>query len=331
MAVVWCLRRRPSWSTPAPLYGRGDYGLRCRAKKSAKEVAVSEKVVVTCALTGVLTNPAQHPVPVTPAEMAAEAKRAFDAGATVMHCHFRDQRPGMGYLPTWDPDVVADIVHAIREACPGVIINLSTGVVGDDISGPVACLDRVKPEMAALNAGSLNYLKLRSNGQWAWPPMLFDNPVKKIERFLAAMDRNRVVPECECFDTGIVRSVQMFHEKGLLGDTAHVSLVMGVASGMPAKASWLPLLLEELPRKAEWQAIVIGREEVWDVHRRTAELGGHMRTGVEDTFYLPDGSKTSGNGPLIEALVKIAREAGREPATPHEARALIGVLPELYA
>ena len=113
----------------------------------------------------------------------------------------------------------------------------------------------------------------------------------------------------------------MFKKAGLLKDPVHVSLVMGVASGMPAKASWLPLLLEEIPENSKWQAIVIGRQEVWDVHRRTAELGGHLRTGVEDTFYLPNGERTRGNGELIENLVRIARECGREIASPEEARA----------
>ena len=285
----------------------------------------TNKAVVTCALTGVLTNPAQHPVPVTPAEMAAEARRAFEAGATVMHCHFRDQRPGLGYLPTWDPEIVAEICDAIRAACPGVVLNLSTGVVGPDISGPAACLVRVKPEMAALNSGSLNYLKLKTNGDWAWPPMLFDNPVDKVQAFLDVMNPLGVVPECECFDTGILRSVGLFEGNGMLHSPVHVSLVMGVASGMPAKASWLPLLVEEMKPGTAWQTILIGREEVWAVHRRAAELGGQLRTGVEDTFYLPDGSKTTGNGPLIEALVKVARECGREPATPTEARAILGV------
>ncbi len=179
--------------------------------------------------------------------------------------------------------------------------------------------------MAALNAGSLNYLKLRSNGQWAWPPMLFDNPVPKIERFVAAMDEHGVVPECECFDTGIVRSVAMFQAAGMLKAPVHVSLVMGVASGMPAKPAWLPLLVDEMGPGTAWQTIAIGREEVWAVHRRTAELGGHLRTGVEDTFYLPDGSKTAGNGPLIEAIVKTAREAGRTVASPERARAILGI------
>ena len=281
------------------------------------------KVVVTCSLTGVLTNPAQHPVPVTPAEMAASAKEAFDAGASIMHVHFRRQEPGMGFLPTWEPEVAAAIVEAIREACPGVIINNTTGVVGADIAGPLACLDATRPEMAAMNAGTLNYLKLKSDGKWAWPPMLFDNPIAKIEAFLAHMYANGIVPECECFDTGIVRSVGLLQRAGLLRAPAHVSFVMGVESGMPAKAEWLPLLLAELEPGTQWQTIGIGREEVWKLHRATAELGGNLRTGVEDTFYLPDGSKTTGNGALIEAMVKMAREVGREPASPAEVRAAL--------
>ena len=282
-----------------------------------------DKAIVSCALTGVLTNPARHPVPVTAEEMAAEARRAFEAGATVMHCHFRNQTEGLGHLPTWEPDVVDSIAAAIREACPGVILNFSTGVIGPDISGPVACLERSRPEMAAMNSGSLNYLKARSNGQWAWPPMLFDNPLDKIERYLQKMDEFGIVPECECFDTGIVRSIEMFQKVGLLSAPLHVSLVMGVASGMPAKSSWLPLLIEELPPAAHWQTIVIGREEVWSVHPTSAELGGHLRTGLEDTFYLPDGSKASSNGELIAELVRVAREAGRTIATPEEARAFV--------
>jgi uncharacterized protein (DUF849 family) len=184
---------------------------------------------------------------------------------------------------------------------------------------------RVKPEVAAMNAGSLNYLRARSDGRWAWPPMLFDNPVEKVEKFLAAMYAGGVVPECECFDTGIVRSIGMFKEVGLLRDPLHVSFVMGVASGMPAKPSWLPLLVDELPSGAHFQTIAIGREDVWDLHRATVEHGGHVRTGLEDTFYLPDGSRAGSSGQLIEQLVKVVREGGREPATAAQTRALFGL------
>ena len=288
---------------------------------------LDQPVVITCALTGVLTDPTQHRVPVTAAEMAAAAAEARDAGATIVHCHYRQQSPGMGRFPTWDPDVVAEIDAAIRARVPDMIINMSTGVVGPDVSAPLACLSRIRPEMAALNAGSLNYLRARSSGQWAWPPMLFDNPVDKVEKFIAAMRATGTVPECECFDTGIVRSIGLFQQVGLLTGPIHVSLVMGVASGMPCKPEWLPLIVAELPQGAHFQTIGIGQREVWPLHRRAAELGGHLRTGIEDTFYLPDGTKTDSNGRLVEALVKVAREVGRDIATAAQAREIVGVLP----
>ncbi|MFC1823595.1 3-keto-5-aminohexanoate cleavage protein [Thermodesulfobacteriota bacterium] len=286
---------------------------------------MSTKTVVTCALTGVLTDPTVHHVPVTPEEMAEQAEQAFNAGATIVHCHFRDQRKGMGHLPTWDLDSVGKIIRAIRERVPEIIINMSTGVPGDDISGPAACMEKLKPEMAACNAGSLNYLKLKSNGEWAWPPGLFDNPVEKVKRFLDVMKANNVVPEFECFDTGIVRSVALYKRNRMFEGDPHISLVMGVASGMPAKPEWLPLLIDEMLDGTHYQVITIGREEVWSVHRRCVELGGNVRTGLEDTFYLPNGEKATSNGQLVDALVKIVREVGKEPASPAEARAYLGI------
>jgi len=287
----------------------------------------NRKAVLTCALTGVLTDPAQHGVPVTPEQMALEARRARDAGASIVHVHVRNQEPGLGRLPSWDAEDARRVCDAIRAECPELLINLSTGVVGPDISGPAACLEAVKPELAALNAGSLNYLKLRSNDEWAWPPMLFDNPVEKIEAFAKVMQANGIVPECECFDTGILRSVALFARRAMVPTPPHVSLVMGVESGMPNKASWLPLLLEEMLPGTHWQVIGIGRQEVWALHQRCAELGGDLRTGLEDTFYLPDGSKASSNGPLIDALAKVAATAGRAVASPDEARAILGLRP----
>jgi len=282
----------------------------------------SEKAVLTCALTGVLTDPARYPVPVTPAEMAAEAKAAWDEGATVVHVHFRMQAEGTGRFPSWEPDVAAEVTDAIRAACPGVLINMTTGVLGSDISGPVACMERIEPEIAACNAGSLNYLKVRSDGSWAWPPMVFDNPVDKVAAMLMAMAKVGARPEFECFDTGIVRSVAMFRQVGMT-EHADYNFVMGVASGMPADPRLLPLLVEWAEEGAPWQVTAIGRQEVWPLHRRAAELGGHLRTGLEDTFYLPDGGKARGNGELVAALAAVAREAGREVASADEARSLM--------
>ncbi len=217
-----------------------------------------QKAVLTCALTGVLTNPKQHPVPVTPQQMAAEARDAYNAGASIMHVHLRQQEEGAGHMPSWDPEVAAEVCDAIRGACPGVVINLTTGVVGKDISGPVACIRRVKPEIAACNAGSLNF-------------------------------------------------------------------VMGVASGMPVDADLLALLLRWITPGALWQTTLIGRAEIWPVHQATADLGGMLRSGLEDTFYLPNGERAKGNGQLIQELAQCARRAGREIASPAETRAIMGL------
>ena len=286
---------------------------------------MGDKAILTCALTGVLTDPKQHPVPVTPQQMAAEARDAFNAGASVMHVHLRMQEEGRGHLPSWDPEVAARIVGAIRDACPGVIVNLTTGVVGKDIAGPAACLRRVRPEIAACNAGTLNYLKLREDGRWAWPPMVFDNPVEKVQAMLEVMAETGTHPEFECFDVGIVRSVAMYLKAGMFSGVPELNFVMGVASGMPCDADLLALLPRYLPPGAVWQATLIGRGEIWPVHQRVAEMGGMLRTGLEDTFYLPGGARASGNGDLLQALAQCARRAGREVATPAEARERLGL------
>ena len=282
-----------------------------------------DKAVITCALTGVLTDPKRFPVPVTPEQMAREARAAFDQGAAVMHVHFRQQTPGKGHLPSWEPAVAVEIMDAIRQACPGVILNQSTGTRGPDIGGALSCLRAVRPEIAACNAGSLNYLKINSDGSWAWPPGIFDNAPDKVKSFLDTMAETGTQPEFECFDTGIVRSVAMYVKNGMYRGLPKYNFVMGVASGQPADPELLPILLRLIAKDAPWQVTAIGRSEVWPLHTRAAELGGHLRSGLEDTFYRPDGRPATGNGPLIEALAAIARQTGRAVASPAEARAIM--------
>ena len=285
-----------------------------------------DKAILTCALNGVLTDPKRHSVPVTPEELGISARQAFDEGASVFHIHFRNQREGMGHMPTWDPAVAKECVDAIRQACPGALINQSTGVVGPDVSGPIACMAAVKPELAACNAGSLNYLKTRRDGSWAWPPMLFDNPVAKIQKMLDAMALTDTIPEFECFDLGILRSVGLYLHNGM-AKKAQVNFVMGVASGMPLDVELMELLLKYKPEGSPWQATLIGRQQIWPLHRRAAELGGMLRTGLEDTFYGEDGEKVSTNAALIRQLAVCARDAGREVASPAEARVMMGITP----
>ena len=141
---------------------------------------------------------------------------------------------------------------------------------------------------------------------------------------LAVMKETGTNPEFECFDVGIVRSVGMYHKNGMTNHLEY-NFVMGVASGMPVDADLLKLLVKYREPGAIWQTTLIGRQEIWPLHQATADLGGMLRTGVEDTFYLPNGERTTGNGQLIEALAQCARNAGREIASPAEARAILGL------
>jgi 3-keto-5-aminohexanoate cleavage enzyme len=191
-----------------------------------------------------------------------------------------------------------DIADAIREARPGIIVNFTTGTIGNKgafgggdlgpTGGPIACMEAGMPEIAALNSGSLNYLKSTSKNTWAWEPLMFENPVSKIQTMIEAMDRLNIKAECECFDTGIVRSIKMFEQVNMLKQPINVSLVMGVASGMPCKPEWVPLLKEELNEETQWQVIAIGRDDsTWPTLRKAAELGGHVRTGNVVVDLLP--------------------------------------------
>ena len=285
---------------------------------------MSDKAVITCALNGVLTDPKQHNVPVTPEQMAREAKAAFNAGASIMHIHLRQQEPNKGHLPSWEISVSKEIQQAVREACPGVIINHTTGTSGPNYHGALDCVRETKPEIAACNAGSLNYLKVKSDNTWAWPPMMFDNAVEKVQDYLDAMKDSGTIPEFECFDVGIVRCVGMYRQTGMYAGPLEYNFVMGVASGMPADPDLLPILLKLKLPDARWQVTAIGRAEIWPLHQRCADLGGHLRTGLEDTFYLADGRKVTSNGQLIAAIAACARNAGREIASPAEARQIFG-------
>ena len=155
--------------------------------------------------------------------------------------------------------------------------------------------------------------------------MLFDNPVEKVQAFLEVMSETGALPEFECFDVGIVRSVEMYARTGLYTGHLDYNFVMGVESGMPADPDLLPILARLAVPGATWQVTAIGRANVWPLHQRAAELGGNLRTGLEDTFYLPDGSKATGNGALIDAIVSVARSAGRGIASPAEARTLLAL------
>ncbi len=280
-------------------------------------MSLEDKVVITAALTGVLANRDQCPwIPYTPQEIADEALRAYNAGASVVHIHGReyDGRPSLRV------EIFREIQEEVRKRCP-IIINFSTGAIGVPKEMRIAHVKELKPEIAALNMGTMNYAKYSPKRKSFVFSHVFQNPFDEIIFFLKTMNECNVKPECECFDLGHVESIFPLMDMGLLKNF-QVSLIMGVVGGMAATARNLAYVSSLIPPGVAWQVIGIS-EEQWLLAATALTLGGNIRVGLEDNFYLSPGVMAQGNGPLVEKAVRMARDIGREPATVAEAKIIL--------
>jgi uncharacterized protein (DUF849 family) len=279
-----------------------------------------DKAVVTCAVTGVLANRQQSPgIPYTPEEIGDECKRAYDAGAAVVHIHARNDDGS----PTFEPAVFARIKEEVRRRCP-IILNFSTGTILEDVDQQEAYIREVRPEIAALNMGTMNYAKYSRRRQSFVFDMVFPNTYGKIQKLLAAMNDAGVKPELECFDTGQTHGAWPLIDMGLLREPFQYSFIMNVLGGIPAEVESLQLQTKLMHPGQQWEVIGISHCH-WKMLASALVLGGNIRTGLEDHLYLPDGSKAQSNGELVEAAVQLTRLTGREPATVEEARAQLGL------
>jgi 3-keto-5-aminohexanoate cleavage enzyme len=280
----------------------------------------SDKVIVTAALTGVLANRDQCPaIPYTPIEIAEDALRAYNAGASCVHIHARhdDGRP------SWEVETFKAIQEEVRKRCP-IILNFSTGIIGDDISKQEAIIRETRPEIAALNMGTMNYAKYSAKRKDFVFDMVFDNTFGKIKQFLKAMNESGVKPELECFDAGHTNSIWPLYDMGLLKKPTQFSFIMGVLGGLPTTIEALQLQKSTIPHESTWELIGIGKEQ-WRLVASALVLGGNIRVGLEDNFYLPNGEMAQSNGALVEKAVELTRLVGREPATVEEARKLLSL------
>lgn len=281
---------------------------------------IDDKVIVTCALTGVLANRQQCPhIPYTPKEIAEEAKRAYDAGATVVHIHGREDDGA----PSWRLEVFQEIAAEVRARCP-IILNFSTGSIDDDTSMQEAIIREVRPEIAALNMGTMNYAKYSEKRKDFVFDMVFPNTFTKIKNLLRAMNDAGVKPELECFDAGHTGSIWPLYDMGLLKRPTQFSFIMNVLGGIPPTVEAIQLQKNQIPDDSTWEVIGIGRPQ-WRLLAASLVLGGNIRVGLEDNFYLPDGTMAEGNGPLVEKAVELTRTVGREVANIEEARALLSL------
>jgi uncharacterized protein (DUF849 family) len=293
-------------------------------------LSLEDPAVITCAISGAIANRDQCPaIPYTPQEYGAEARRIVDEGGVMIHIHAR--RPDG--TPSYEVEDFRAITDAIREQAGDVIINYSTGAIGVSMEQRLAYLRELRPDVAALNMGSMNYAKYsRSRRQFVFNTV-FANPFDEIIEFLTAMNELGIKPEHECFDLGHIGGLEPLVDMGVLHTPLHVDCVMGVVGGAPPTARNLAAMVDNIQATPSgphhWAVIGISRLQ-WTLISAALALGGSIRVGLEDNFYLPDGTMARSNGDLVAKAREMVVNAGRRPATVAEARELLG-LPERTA
>ncbi len=285
-------------------------------------MSLNDPAIITCSISGALANREQCPaIPYTPEEYAAEARRIVDEGGVHIHIHAR--KPDG--TPSYEIEDFQNIKDAIvAEVGDAVIINFSTGTIGVSVEKRVAYLREVRPEVGALNMGSMNYAKYSSRRKDFVFKTVFENSFDEIIELLNAMNELGIRPEHECFDVGHVGSLAPLVDMGVLHEPLHVDLVMGVTGGIPPTARNLAMMADNVPAGAHWGVIGISRAQ-WMLVAAALTLGGSIRVGLEDNLYLPDGTMATSNGELIAKARQLTEDIGRRPATVQEARSMLGV------
>ncbi len=294
------------------------------------------KVIITAAITGAIHTPSMSPyLPVTPEEIAEEAIRVHEAGGAVAHIHVRD--PKTGY-PTADQDAYREIGIRVRKKCDLILSFTTGGRLGEPVEKRVKVVSSLKPELASLNAGSLNFALFHIVGKirrWKYPwekeylesteDGIFPNTFRTMRQYLAAVYENKTRPEFEIYDAGMINNVAFLIERGYVKRPVYLQFVMGILGGIPATPQNLIFLVESA-RKAigdfEFSVCAAGKMQ-FPLCTQSLILGGHARVGLEDNLYLEKGVIAKSNAQQVSKIIRIARELGLEPATPNEARKIL--------
>jgi uncharacterized protein (DUF849 family) len=284
-----------------------------------------DPVVLTCAISGAVANRDQCPaIPYTPEEYAAEARRIVEEGGAMIHIHART-RDG---VPSYEVEDFRAITEAIRAEVDDVIVNYSTGAIGVPVEKRLEYLRALRPDVAALNMGSMNYAKYSRRRKGFVFQAVFENSFQTIIAFLEAMNELGIRPEHECFDAGHLANLDPLIDMGLLSEPLQIQCVMGVDGGIRPGARNLALMADQVPGgpggASNWGVIGISRDQ-WMLVAAALTLGGNVRVGLEDNFYLPGGEMARSNGELVAKARQMTEDVGRRVATVAEARELLGV------
>jgi len=272
-------------------------------------------IVIAVAITGSVPRKRDNPaVPITPAEQVESTHEAFEAGASLVHIHVRNDDE----TSSSSPERFALVQEGVHKHCPGMIIQFSTGGRGRDPSARGSALN-LKPDMASLSTGSVNF-----------PSIVYENSTALVEDLATNMKKNGIRPEIEVFDLSHIHGARRLIDKGLMGDRPHVQFVMGVKNAMPAQEHLLDILLAETRRvipKATWTAAGIGRHQSEVMRWVLRRQGDAVRTGLEDNIRIARDQLAKSNAELVRIAAALCTEHGTRPAHSSEARVILGLRP----
>ena len=275
---------------------------------------MADPCIITVAITGSVPRKRDNPaVPISIAEQVESTQEAFEAGATLVHVHVRDENEN----PSSDPERFARLQEGVAKHCPGMIMQFSTGGRGRALDQRGAML-HLKPDMASLATGSVNF-----------PTIVYENPPDFVRTLARTMLDGGIKPEIEVFDLAMLYNTADLVAEGLIADPPHVQFVFGVKHALPARREILEFELAQLKRllpRATWTAAGIGRHQL-EVNRWSLELGGHCRTGLEDNVRWDKTTLAPGNAALVRRVAELCAEYGRPVASVGQARALLGLRP----
>lgn len=268
--------------------------------------------IISVAITGSLPRKRDNPaVPISVAEQVESTQEAYEAGATLVHLHVRNDDE----TPTSSPDRFNEVLDAIRRHCPGMITQVSTGGrsgAGRERGGML----HLRPDMASLATGSVNF-----------PTRVYDNPPDLVEWLAAEMKAQGIKPEIEAFDLSMIFQAVALRQRGLIKGSLHIQFVMGIKNAMPADRQVLEFYVQTLKRlapDATWTGAGIGRHQL-DLARWSLELGGHCRTGLEDNVRLDRDTLAPSNAALVRQIADLCADFRRPVATAPQARQLLGL------
>jgi len=296
------------------------------------------KVIITAAITGGVHTPGMSPyLPITPQQIVDESVRAWEAGAAICHIHVRNPETGR---PSPDINLIREVMAKIKSRCPIIVCISTGGGIGMTVEQRVKPVRLFRPELATLNAGSINFamfhkIEKYGNFKYDWEKaylemtedFIFPNTFKSIRQFLEIFDEQGTKPELEAYDAGMINNIAFLMSRGHIRKPLFLQFVLGILGGISSSPENLLFLIDYARRLIgdfEFSVCAAGR---WQFPMATQSLlmGGNVRVGLEDNLYIARGKLATGNAEQVAKMVRIARELGIEPASPDEARRILAL------